>query len=254
MLKGKTIVNFGDSIFGNFRAPEDISSFIEERTGAKAYNVGFGGCRMAKHVLPQFGRFSMYKLADAITKRDFSAQDEAFDLEPIGEPLPDYFKASLELLKSIDFEKVDIITIAYGTNDYTGQQVLDSSDKYDTDAYGGALRYSIEKIKRRYPHIKIAICSQLYRCWRDNDGNLTDDSDSRVINGKKLADFVEKTEEISKEYGLLFINNYLESGINKESISKCFSKTDGAHPLPYGRMLIAENISKRLDMLFASEN
>ena len=31
-LNGKVIVNFGDSIFGNFRAPEDISSYIAEIT------------------------------------------------------------------------------------------------------------------------------------------------------------------------------------------------------------------------------
>ena len=48
-LYGKKIVNFGDSIFGNYKAPLDISSFLAEYTGATVYNVGFGGTRMSSH-------------------------------------------------------------------------------------------------------------------------------------------------------------------------------------------------------------
>jgi lysophospholipase L1-like esterase len=251
MLKGKIIVNFGDSIFGNFRAPEDISTYIAEETGATVYNVGFGGCRMAKHALPQFGKFSMYMLADAITDRDFSGQHEAFSYEPIGEALPLYFIDSLELLESIDFENVDAITIAYGTNDFTAIQALDSPDKYDINSFGGALRYSIEKIKNRYPKIKIAVCSQLYRYWHDENNKFVEDSETKVFGDRKLSDFIEKTKEIADEYGLFYINNYDESGINAETRTQCFSASDGAHPLEYGRRLIASNMSKNLAKIFA---
>ena len=58
-LSNKKIANLGDSIFGNFRAPEDISSFIAEATGAEVYNLGFGGCRMSVHSLPHFDKFCM---------------------------------------------------------------------------------------------------------------------------------------------------------------------------------------------------
>ena len=102
-LENKIIVNFGDSIFGNFRAPEDISSYIAEITGAKTYNVGFGGCRMSVHSLPHFDKFCMYRIADAVTTRDFQPQEDAFDFVPRGEALPTYFRDSFELLRSIDF-------------------------------------------------------------------------------------------------------------------------------------------------------
>ncbi len=246
-LKNKVIVNFGDSIFGNFRAPTDISSYIAELSGATVYNVGFGGCRMGEHPMPQFDRFCMYRLAHSVTERDFKLQDEAFSYPPIGEALPAYFSGSLELLKSIDFSKVDIITIAYGTNDFTGEQKLEAADKYAFDSFAGAMRYSIEKLSAAFPHIKIVICSQLYRFWRDKDGEFIDDSNERVENGKTLLDFCEKTREIADEYGLYYIDNYNNSGMTKENRHLCFSSTDSTHPIEYGRKLIAENIVRELE-------
>lgn len=247
MLKGKTIVNFGDSIFGNFRAPEDISTYLADITGAVTYNVGFGGCRMGEHIFPQFDRFCMYRLAYSVVSRDFSLQDESFSYEPIGQELPDYFGASLELLKSIDFDKVDIITIAYGTNDFTAKLPLENpDDPYDVKSFAGALRYSIETLKKAFPHVKMIICSQLYRFWRDADGNFLEDSDERALDNQKLTDFVAKTKEVAENYGLYFIDNYNGSGINKQNIDVCFSKTDGTHPMPAGRKLVAVNMAKEL--------
>ena len=255
MLKGKVIVNFGDSIFGNFRAPEDISSYLSDITGAKTYNVAFGGCRMGEHKLPQFDRFSMYRLASSVVSRDFSLQDESFSYEPIGEALPDYFKGSLETLKSIDFRTVDIITIAYGTNDYTAKMPLDNAnDRCDIKSFGGALRYSIETLREAFPKIKIVICSQLYRFWRDSDGNFTEDSDTRVLGGHKFSDFMRKTKEIADEYGLYYLDNYNGSGICKKNIDVCFSKTDGSHPLPAGRIMIAQNMAKELAVACSDKN
>ena len=249
-LNGKVIVNFGDSIFGNFRAPEDISSYISEITGATVYNVGFGGCCMAVHEYPHFGCFSMYRLAEAVSSGDFSIQDKSFDMEPVGEPLPTYFKSSCELLKSIDFSKVDIITIAYGTNDYTDDKKTDSDDKYDITTYGGALRYSLEKIMKAYPHIQIALCSQLYRYFPNKEGVITGDSEDTMFGGNYLSAFLKKTEEIANEYALYYLDNYYGSGINKETRHLCFANNDGAHPIPYGRKLIAENMAKKLTEAF----
>ncbi len=249
-LKGKVIVNFGDSIFGNFRAPADISSYLAEMTGAKTYNVGFGGCRMAEHVLPQFDRFCMYRIAHAVAARDFALQDESFSYEPVGEALPVYFKDSLEILKSIDFSNVDIATIAYGTNDFTGGQKIEGEDKYDFKAYAGALRYSIERLREAFPNIKIVLCSQLYRFWRNEDGSFKGDSDDTQCHGKYLSEFASKTKEIAEEYGLYYIDNYNKSGINKETKELCFSNSDSTHPIEYGRKLIAENLARELSEMF----
>jgi lysophospholipase L1-like esterase len=249
ILRGKKIVNFGDSIFGNFRAPTDISSHLARITGAEVYNVGFGGCRMSEHLYPHFDRFSMYRLAYSVTTRDFSLQDESFSYEPIGEALPAYFSGSLELLKSIDFSKVDIATIAYGTNDYTSERKLEGEGRYDTTAFGGAMRYSIERLREAYPNLKIAVCSQTYRFWRDKEGNFTNDSATLRCGENTLLPFLEKTKEIADEYGLYYIDNYYGSGICYDNRNECFSETDGTHPIEYGRILLAENIARELERM-----
>ncbi len=254
VLKGKVIVNFGDSIFGDFEAPTDISSFIAEQTGAKVHNIGFGGCRMSRHPHEFYDKFSMYRLTDAVISRDFSPQDAAATGELNGHRVPAYFNLHLKDLEGIDFGKVDIITIAYGTNDFTGEQMLEGKDKYDTNAFGGAMRYSVEKLKEAFPNIPIVICSQIYRYWDGYFGVYNEDSDTYVepTSGYKLTDFVDKTKEIADEYGLFYIDNYKNSGINRETRHLCFDGVDTTHPIEYGRRLVAENISKELVSRFGN--
>ena len=246
-LNGKTVVNFGDSIFGNYGAPNDISTYISDLTYATTYNVGFGGCRMSEHSIQNFDAFGMRNLADAITTGDFTIQDAAIEAsgtatsEATGK-LPTYFANSLALLKSIDFNNVDIITIAYGTNDFTSSKSLN-----DVEA---ALRESIEAISEKYPNTEIVICSPIYRCWLDSEGNFINDSETKSYGGVMLSDYVELYGEIANEYGLLFIDNYNGSGISADNWSSCFSGTDGTHPNASARQMIAENIAKELSNYF----
>lgn len=238
-LRGKTVVNFGDSIFGNKRPPEDVSTEIARLTGATVINGGFGGCFMSKHGMSNYEPFSMFRLADAIATGDWSAQEE--NASKSG--MLYYFPTTVKRLKAVDWSKVDIITIAYGTNDFTNPKAIDSTDNTkDTDTFGGALRYSIEKILGAYPNIQIFICGQTYRFWIDSSLNFVEDSDTKIINGTTLPQFVEKTKEIAKEYHLKFIDNYFDLGINKYNRMKWFPLDDGTHHNVDGGHLIARHI------------
>ncbi len=119
-LINKTIVNFGDSIFGNFRAPNDISSYISELSGATVYNVGFGGCRMGVHPHAQFDKFCMYRVVDAVTSRDFSLLDEAVSVAPENDALPKYFRDSLIRLRCL---KASILTVSTFSRSPTAQTI-----------------------------------------------------------------------------------------------------------------------------------
>jgi len=245
-LKGKTIVNFGDSIFGNFKAPNDISSYLSNSTRATVYNVGFGGCRMARHSIEQYDSFSMYNLSSAVTTGDWSLQDSTMartDWTP-----HNTYARNLARLQSIDFNAVDIITIAYGTNDFTGKIPLSSADPYDTATFKGALRKSIETIQSAYPHIEIILCTQTYRFWMDeeNDFAYLYDSNTHEVKGQKLTDFVQATKDVAAEYDLLCIDNYYNSGIGYDNKGECFSKTDGTHPNETGRQMIANYMASVL--------
>lgn len=241
------IVNFGDSIFGNFQdtqgSNKSISSMIADFTGATVYNCGFGGCKMAYYSGNTQQLFTMPKLADAIATDDYSLQEEAMSNWTDATFM---HKQSFETLKNIDFSKVDIITISYGTNDYSVSIPIDnSSNQKDIYSFGGALRYSIEKIQKAYPHIKIFICSPTYRYWVNN-GIYTDSNAVTNSNGNLLTDYVEISKKIATDYNLIYIDNYYDSGINEDNRTEYFSGNDTTHPNINGRKRIAENISRVL--------
>lgn len=242
-LVGKVIVNFGDSIFGNARPPEDVSTFLANLTGATVHNCAFGGCRMGVHI-GHWDAFSMYRLADAIATEDYSLQDEALNYDD----RTSYAEVPLTLLKSIDFNNVDIVTIAYGTNDWTGNgsRVDNADNLYDTNYFGGALRYSIERLLGAYPNLKIFILCPTYRFWMDENLEFTEDSDTRKESGNMLSKYIELSREIAKNYHIPFIDNYYDLGINKFNRTRYFNANDGAHHKKEGRILLAEHIAKEL--------
>lgn len=232
-LFGKTIVNFGDSIFGNYHKPTDISSYITDMTNATVYNVGFDGCRMAKHTAETYDAFSMYSLAKAVAGKNFDRQEQAAEkLNKIN------FNEKLATLKNIDFNKVDIITIAYGTNDFDGGVSIDE--------FKGALTESIESISKAYPNINIVVCTPIYRYWTNENGQYLSDSETKTVKSKKLTDFASAVKDIAQQYGLFVIDNYNNSGINSINKSEYFSETDGTHPNAKGRYKIAQNMAKEL--------
>lgn len=241
-LKGKTIVNFGDSVFGNARPPQDVSTFLANLTGATVHNCAFGGCRMAQHV-GHWDAFSMYRLADAVATGDYSLQDDALNYDD----RTSYAEVPLTLLKSIDFNTVDIVTIAYGTNDWSGTNRLDKNDDlYDTEYFGGALRYSIERLLGAYPNLKIFVLCPTYRFWMNENGEFVEDSDTKLSNARTLLEYVELSRTIAKNYHIPFIDNYYELGINKFNRSHYFPSTDGTHHDKEGRVLLAEHIASKL--------
>ena len=243
-LYGKTIVNFGDSIFGNAQPPVDISTHLANKTGATVYNCGFGGCRMTPHTMTEYDAFCMYNLADAITTKDFTKQNEAVASGNLAER----YSAGLERLKSIDFSNVDIITIAYGTNDFNGYgATLDNAENpLDTSAFGGALRYSIEKILTAYPNLRIFVLSITWNFSVDSDGNYTEDSNTRINSGgQTIQQYNAKLKEVAEEYNLPYVDDY-NIGIGKFNRYQYFNTNDGTHHKETGRKLIASHLAKEL--------
>ena len=247
-LAGKTIVNFGDSIIGTAALTgTDISSYLAQITGATVYNCGFGGCRMSSY-LPrqQWDAFSMYRIAYAITSRDFSYQEASFDFDDGGSKFPSYFRNHFETLKSIDFNEVDIITISYGANDFTASRGEEETEDY-TMSFQGSLRYSIESILTAYPHINIYLCTPTWRTWLNDEYEVISDSDTkRNDKGGKRTDYVQYVKDVGAEYNLPVIDNYYELGFNHFTRSVYFPKTDGAHPNERGRYLYAKHLAENI--------
>ena len=133
-LAGKTVVCFGDSLFGMYRGDTSAPAYIAAETGATVYNVGFGGTRMAEHPTTGYAAFSMWALAQAVQTEDWSGQ------EAEASSGSSYFPEQLAVLKGIDFSTVDIVVLHFGTNDFHGGVALDdTNDEYSISTICGAL-------------------------------------------------------------------------------------------------------------------
>ena len=234
---GKVMVCFGDSVTGNMTAPNDYPSVVARETGMEVINAGFGGCRMSDtHSDASYAAFSMVKLADAVSSGDWSLQDGKVS----GLSTVTNGTAHLEALKSVDWSKVDFVSIAYGTNDIQNAVAIDSdSDKLSTKTFLGALRYSITKILTAYPNIKLILLTPIYRYFNDEGV----DSDSKTFGGKAFTDWGEGIISVAKEYKVPVIDMYNTLGINSINRTYYFPASDGTHPNAKGLALIGGKIA-----------
>lgn len=240
-LHGKTLACFGDSITGDFQPPVDYPSVIAKLTGMQVYNLGMGGCRMSKHSDQYYDAFSMYRLVDAVTTGNFTLQEAA-----VGHTAS-YTADRVAALKSIDWTKVDYITVMYGTNDIQGGVSLDNADDpKDTTTYLGASRYSLEALWSRYPHLRILLLTPIYRYW-DNEKV---DSDQKMFGNKHFYEYGNALLQLAKDYKTPALDLYYTLGINKFNRGLYFPIGDGTHPNDLGRALLGEKITGKLQSDF----
>lgn len=242
-LYKKKMVNLGDSIFGMFNPPSDISTFLETYTGAICYNCSFGGT----YAIPRTGgndrrAFDLYNIVTAFCENDYTLQDSVYNG---GTLYPDTYAERLATLKSIDFSEVDTITIAIGTNDYNANHVVNNTENlYDPQTYNGALRYCLEKIWTTFPNIKIVFCTPIFRTMSENPPVYAFETENEV--GETLLGYTNGMKSVGSEYNLTVIDNSTVLGINKFNRSNYFSSSDGTHPNEKGRRLIARHIAKNI--------
>ncbi|WP_440552966.1 SGNH/GDSL hydrolase family protein [Vescimonas sp.] len=223
LLAGKKVVVFGDSIIGMTRDQTSVPAYAATYTGATIYNVGFGGCRMSVHPTNGYAAFSMWALADAVSTGDYAMQDAQASSGS------DYFPEQLALLKTINFNDVDMVVIHYGTNDFAANVAIDNaSDDDDTATLCGALRYSLRKLMTAYPKLRIFVSVPIYRKWNSVGAETYTNS-----NGVKLIDFCEAMARVATEFNCPVMNGYRALGIN--TINDAAFSADGTHLNDYGR-------------------
>lgn len=239
-LEGKTVVCFGDSLFGMYTGDNSAPAFVAQKTGATVYNVGFGGCRMSEHPYAGYNEFGMYALANAIASGDWSLQEA--NAASGSSNFPD----QLAVLKSIDFNEVDYVVIHYGTNDFAagdGVAIDNPNNPKATNTLCGALRYSVETLMAAYPMLNIFVSLPAFRFWEDN-GVVTYPDVKKNALGYTLPEYVNALAETAKEYNLPIIDCYYGLGINKSNASNFLG--DGTHHNIDGRKRFGEYIGTKL--------
>lgn len=156
----KIYVNFGDSIWA-FTTGEGsigtISDYMQKYCGGTWHNLATGGTTMALRPgsgTETYDAFDFCNLANCVASGDFTAPKES----TAG------VTSHINNVDNVNWDNVDYITVAYGTNDLAfGTKIDNETNLYDKTTVCGALRYAIKTISSVYPKIKFKVLGIIYR-------------------------------------------------------------------------------------------
>ena len=224
----------GDSIFGQVNDETGVCAKIKEKTNANVINCAFGGTQATgRSESNGYQAFDLYYLVDALISGDYTTQENAVATGT----LPSYYGDKLNRLKALDWSTIDIITMNYGTNDFT----------YGTGSarYRNRYKEALTKFISAYPHIKVVIITPAYRLWL-SDGVFSEDSNTHKVGEYTLIDYITQlTTVLCKDLNLPYIDLY-NIGINQYNWNQYFASGDTTHQNEYGRNYIADIVAKKL--------
>lgn len=221
----KEFVCFGDSIW-TFGASTGgigtISDYMEQLCGGTWHNIATGGSTMANRpgsYAGDYDAFDFHALADCVASGDFSVPKAATS----------GLTTNIDNVDAVTWANVDVITIAYGTNDLAFGGTLDNDNNlYDKATVCGALRYGIKTIAAAYPRIKFMVLGILYR-----------NADS--VDVKTISEWNGGLRKAAEMMGAEYIPMI---GINSGNSGTYLY--DGTHPNAAGKESIAKSVAKHI--------
>ena len=227
------IINYvamGDSITGMFSYGTSYPEMIAKNDNRiNAFNCGFSGSQVTDHSNENYKAFSFNRLVNAIVNNDWTLQDSAVENITTA-----HYSENLARLKTIDFSKVDYLSLLYGTNDWGSSVSL--------DIFKSVYVSSITTLLTKYPNLKVIIISPYWR-------SITTGKDSNIDangNNEYLYQFSDGIEELAKKnFNCPTLNLYWNLGAN--AITNRYFTQDGTHPTFSTRLRIANMIDELLD-------
>lgn len=253
-----TVVCLGNAPFADDRNEEDnLASLIEKEMGENTvvYNCSIADSYVTA-MRPSFSKehvydaFSFYWLTTAFTVDNTEILDTAIAETP---DMPEETKESVELLKNIDFETVDVIAVMYDGNDYLGgRKTINQDNPTDIQYFTGALAAGIQLIQNTYPHIRIMVMSPTYAYALDENGEAVD-SDLTDYGMGPLSTYAILQSNTCYDNSVSFIDNFFAS-VNADNASEYLE--DHIHLNVKGRKLIAKRFVECLNLYkgVAAEN
>lgn len=233
---GKKMVCFGDSItYGGY------NTVITEDTGIETVNAGFSSARYAyKENVGVKNYFSLYNIIDAICTGDWSVPEQIIGVDGYTGQAN-----QVEKLKTVDFNTVDFVSFAYGTNDFgSATPYADSDNLYDINTVSGAVRYAIKTLLTTYPHIRIIVSLPIYRFFTDENNVVIEDSETKDFGGGTIPQYCEAIKKAAQDMKIPVVDMYNEGGINEFNRLNYFNITDGTHPNSKGSAVIGHGIAE----------
>lgn len=143
-----------------------------------------------------------------------------------------------------NFDDYDLLLIAAGTNDFKlniplGDIGQIGDTEFNTEAFYGAYRDTIEYILKLKPTIRICLWTPLQRDNANYDVNYTNSA------GHKLIDYVDAIIAIGEMYAIPVIDLYRNSGVTKLTLSTFTA--DGLHLNSKGYDYVTMYASKQIN-------
>ena len=237
------ILFLGDSLIGQYRDETSVPYLVGQALGKTAFNGAFGGSTMTWYTNDESDYYQRYglnfpALVRAITTSDFSSQ-RALNVNESG---TEDFESVIGDLQNIDYDKLDMILLEYGTNDYfAGTKVVGGEGDYFS--FEASFREGIERLQECLPACRIIIVGPTF-CW-----NYSTEMNCEEVSygGAYLSDYVDMLETLSDVYQIEFIDLYdlYDHSFNIYQSNRYTE--DGIHPNVYGRQLIVDEIVEYLE-------
>lgn len=238
------IVVFGDSICGLVRDETSIPAQVGELMGMTVFNGAFGGTCVSRideeHRLDRGeDSLSLAALAKAVAADDFGVQQSL----KIRESATEHFAETVDELERIDFSAVELMLIMHGLNDYnSGVPIRNEEDPNDEYTFVGALRSSLEYLRRVNPSMRIVLVTSTYS-WFLPIEQTCEEYDA---GGGVLEDYIRAELELAQELGIEVIDVYHDAYPHEKWEDWEIYTEDGFHPNEEARRLLAGIIAEYL--------
>lgn len=237
-LRGKNVLAFGDSIWGNDRT-DGICDFLAKYTGATVYNGAIGGTRItdlrsSQYDSPDYVYFDGVKLIHALVTGNWTDQDSH-----ISSVSSAYVSAeTLPMLKALDLSTIDIVTIAYGHNDVSTRETAE-----DIKA---ALATIVTDLLTANPAIRIVV---LTPPWRMFSSGTVDGDDYVGTGGLSLRTLGDALIEKAKALHITWCDMLTDCPWN--ALTKAYYlDSDSVHPNTEGNKVYAHVVSGKLKCMY----
>lgn len=235
-----TILCLGNNPFSDDRSETGLAAKIAEKTDAVVYDCSFPNSSAAcKYPVynPEYTRdhFNFYYVVECFRNNEFTAINSIAG----DEPDPRYQEA-VDVMKTVDMDKVDVIVVMYDSTDYNNGIPSDNPDNpMDVTAFTGGLTVTLNNIQSTWPHIRIFVMSPTYAQYMDEEGNLYNGTRKDLGNGTLNHYFVKEIDAVTA-CGVSIIDNYYGT-INEDNYAEYM--TDHMHYNEKGREKLADRIA-----------
>lgn len=201
-----TILCLGNAPFADNKGENGLAQTIAEKMGGVAYDGSFANSLQtmssdSSKDNAHMDGLSLYPVVSAICNNDYSI------VETIAANVGETESETVDMLKSLDYSKVDMLLIMYDLSDYISKRPLYNPDaKYDVTTWAGSLYASLELLEKTYPHIRTVILS-MPASGKVVDGSYVDGDQNNLGNGT-LPDYLNYEVMVAMENGVSFIDNY----------------------------------------------